>query len=99
MRIVSAQRPKGAAVSRSVLRPRSIAASPRRATNVTLPESLLRDAREMDINLSQACERGLAAAVAEGRRHRWLVENREAMEDWNRHVAEHGLPLAAYRRF
>lgn len=71
----------------------------RRATNVTLPETLLRDAREMGINLSQACERGLVAAVAEQRRQRWLEENREAMDAWNGHVAEHGLPLAAYRQF
>ena len=71
----------------------------RRATNVTLPETLLRDAREMGINLSQACERGLAGAVAEERRRRWLQENREAMDAWNDHVAQRGLPLAAYRQF
>ena len=73
--------------------------SQRRATNVTLPETLLHDAREMGINLSQACEHGLAQAVAEKRRHRWLEENREAMDAWNGHVAQHGLPLAAYRQF
>lgn len=73
--------------------------SPRRATNVTLPETLLRDAREMGINLSQACEHGLAQAVAEKRRQRWLEENQQAVEAWNGHVAQHGLPLAAYRQF
>ncbi len=51
----------------------------------------------MGVNLSQACERGLA--VAEGRRERWLAENRDAMNACNTHVAEHSLPLAAYRRF
>ena len=71
----------------------------RRATNVTLPEALLREARSLGINLSQACEHGLAAAVAEHRRARWLEENRDAIEAWNEHVAEHGLPLAAYRQF
>lgn len=74
-------------------------ASPRRATNVTLPETLLHDARDMGINLSQACERGLAAEVADARRQRWLKENRGAMDAWNGHVAEHGLPLAAFRQF
>lgn len=74
-------------------------ASPRRATNVTLPETLLRDARDMGINLSHACERGLAAEVADARRQRWLEENRGAMDAWNGHVAEHGLPLAAFRQF
>jgi antitoxin CcdA len=74
-------------------------AMPRRATNVTLPESLLRDAKEMGINLSQACERGLATEVADIRRQRWLAENRDAIEAWNEHVAAHGLPLASFRQF
>ncbi len=73
--------------------------SPRRATNVTLPEALLQDALELGVSLSQACERGVATAVAEARRQRWLEENREAMDAWNEHVAEHGLPLDAYRQF
>ena len=51
------------------------------------------------INLLQACKHGLAQALAEKRRRRWLEENREAMDGWNGHVAHHGLPLAAYRRF
>ena len=82
--------------------PRSTApstAASRRATNVTLPEALLYEARALRINLSQACERGLAAEVATRRRDRWLQENSAAIEAWNDHVAEHGLPLAAYRQF
>jgi post-segregation antitoxin (ccd killing protein) len=34
-----------------------------RTTNVTLPEGLLREARDLDINLSAACERGLPLAA------------------------------------
>lgn len=71
----------------------------RRATNVTLPEALLREARELDINLSQACERGLVAAVAEVKAERWLRENRAAMEAWNDHIERHGLPLSEFRQF
>jgi antitoxin CcdA len=77
--------------------PTSTSTSPRRATNVTLPEALLREARALDINLSQACERGLAAEVAATRRRRWIEENRAAMEAWNEHVAAKGLPLPADR--
>ena len=73
--------------------------SPRRPTNVTLPETLLQEARAMGVNLSQACERGLAAAVAERRRECWFAENKEAIDSWNSYVAEHGLPLASYRQF
>lgn len=71
----------------------------RRATNVTLPDTLLREARAMDINVSQACERGLAEAVAERRREQWQAENRAAIEAWNRQVETDGLPLADYRTF
>lgn len=71
----------------------------RQATNVTLPGSLIRDAKELGINLSQACERGLSAEVAAVRRQRWLDDNREAMAAWNDYVADHDLPLAAYRQF
>lgn len=74
-------------------------ASPRRATNVTLPETLLQDAREMGINLSQACERGLAAEVVDAHRQRWLKENKDAMDAWNDHITKCGLPLAAFRQF
>ena len=71
----------------------------RRATNVTLPETLLAEARAAGINVSQACERGLVSALAEARRQRWLDENRDAIANWNSYVAEHGLPLARFRQF
>lgn len=71
----------------------------RRATNITLPEALLREAKALKVNMSQACERGLAAEVARARQEAWLVENRAAMEAWNEHVEQHGLPLAEYRQF
>ena len=71
----------------------------RRATNVTIPDSLLQEAKALKINVSQACERGLSAAVAEARAQKFLTENREAMDAWNAHVERHGLPLAAHRQF
>ncbi|HET9148809.1 MAG TPA: type II toxin-antitoxin system CcdA family antitoxin [Acetobacteraceae bacterium] len=73
--------------------------APRRATNITLSEGLLREARELEINVSQACERGLAAEVAQTRAQRWLRENRAAMDAWNDYVERHGLPLAEFRQF
>lgn len=76
----------------------NVSAGPWRATNVTLPEVLLRDPKEMGINPSQACGRGLAAEVVDTRR-RWLEENQDAMDAWNGYVAEHGLPLDGFRQF
>jgi antitoxin CcdA len=71
----------------------------RLATNVTLPESLLREARELEINLSQACEQGLAVSVAETKAQRWRAANRAAVEAWNHYVEQNGLPLANFRQF
>ena len=71
----------------------------RKPTNVTLPGELLRDARALGINVSQACERGVAAEVAAVRRERWLTENGEAIKEYDAQVAERGMTLQAYRRF
>lgn len=71
----------------------------RRATNVTLPADLLREARELEINFSQACEKGLIEAVRAARQQRWLAENQQAIDAWNAHVDAHLLPLASFRQF
>jgi antitoxin CcdA len=71
----------------------------RRATNVTLPDALLREARDLEVNLSQACEAGLTAEVAAAKARRWLAENQAALEAWNEHVERHGLPLSEFRSF
>jgi post-segregation antitoxin (ccd killing protein) len=55
--------------------------------------------RALDINLSQASEQGLAAAVTAARTRRWLADNRAAMESWNECVEQYSLPLAAFRQF
>lgn len=78
---------------------RAAKSSPKRATNISLPADLIGAARELDVNISQACEKGLQEAVAKTRAERWIEENREAIEFWNRYVEEHGLPLARYRQF
>jgi antitoxin CcdA len=71
----------------------------KRATNVSLNADLLEAAKEHDINVSKACERGLADEVAAARSARWLGENKEAIESWNDYVGKNGLPLAKYRQF
>jgi antitoxin CcdA len=60
---------------------------------------LLAEARELGVSLSKACERGLAATVAEARAQKWLHDNRAAIEAWNDHVETNGLPLAEFRHF
>lgn len=71
----------------------------RKATNVTLGETLLAEAKSLNINISQAAEAGLARAVAERRAELWLAENRDALDSSNAYVEANGLPLARYRGF
>lgn len=74
-------------------------AAPKRATNVSLPSSLIEEARRLNVNISQACERGLEDEVRKALREAWLDENREAIQASNAWVEKHGLPLAKYRQF
>ncbi len=71
----------------------------RRATNVTLPEALVAMAKVLGVNISQASEAGLAAAVKKAREKKWLEENKAAIEEYNRYIEEHGLTLEEYRTF
>jgi antitoxin CcdA len=73
------------------------AASPRKATNVTLSEPLLAEAKTLGISVSQAAEAGVAQAVAKKRAEIWARENHEALQSSNAYVEQHGLPLAKYR--
>jgi antitoxin CcdA len=75
------------------------ASARKRPTNVSLNPSLVQDARELGVNVSQACEQGLEDEVRKAREAAWLEANADAIEAWNRYVEEHGLPLARYRQF
>lgn len=78
---------------------RRVAQAPKKATNISVAESLLVEAKSLHINVSQAAEAGLMMAVAEKRAARWLEENRKAIESSNAFVEKHGLPLDGYRMF
>jgi antitoxin CcdA len=71
----------------------------RRPTNLSLDARLVEEARELGINLSRASEDALAREVKAERERRFKEENREAFEEYNRFIAEHGLPLERYRLF
>jgi antitoxin CcdA len=65
--------------------------APKKAVNVSINSDLLRQAREMKINLSQALEAQLERLLREERARRWREENREAIEEYRRYVDEHGV--------
>ncbi|MGB2903380.1 MAG: type II toxin-antitoxin system CcdA family antitoxin [Candidatus Dechloromonas phosphoritropha] len=76
-----------------------VSEKPRKATNVSISEALLVEAKALKINVSKAAESGLLLALAEKRAELWLVENRAALDSSNAYVEQHGLPLAQYREF
>lgn len=71
----------------------------RRPTNVSLAAGLIEEARQLEINISQACEKGLAAEVKKAREEKWIADNWEAIQSSNDYIRKHGLPLAKYRLF
>lgn len=73
--------------------------APKKPTNLTLDQGLVREARSFGVNLSQAAEAGLRRAVSEAKAEAWKRENAKAMEGVNRWVEENGLPLEEYRLF
>ncbi len=71
----------------------------RRPTNVTLPVELVAEAKALQINVSQACESGLARAVMGARRLRWLEDNKGAIEAHNAMIERDGPMLDEFRQF
>lgn len=73
--------------------------SAKKATNVTLTEGLLSEAKTLQINVSSAAEDGLRRAVAQKRATLWLDANRLAIDSSNQFVEHNGLPLSSHRQF
>lgn len=72
---------------------------PKRATNVSLSERLVAEARALNINVSRACKSGLETAVRQARAERWHADNSAGFEAWNAYVERNGVPLAKFRKF
>lgn len=71
----------------------------RKPTNITLPQQLLERARQLDINVSRASERGIRDEIREVEARRWAEENAELVAAYTNMVKRDGLPLAKYRTF
>jgi antitoxin CcdA len=67
--------------------------------SVSISESLIDQASELQINLSEAAEAGVTKAISDKRAALWLLENSQAIDSWNSYVDRNGLPLAKYRSF
>jgi antitoxin CcdA len=74
-------------------------AAPKKATNLSINADLLRQAKELNINISQAVEQHLAGLVREGRRQQWLVENNGAINEYNQRIESQGVFSDSLRQF
>lgn len=63
----------------------------KKACNVSINEDLLRQARELGVNLSQTLEAQLEKLVREAKAKQWAEENREAIESQTRWIEKHGM--------
>lgn len=71
----------------------------KKATNVSINQGLLEEAKSLDINLSSTLEKALDEAVRARKRELWLEANREAIAAYNEHVREHGVWSDGLRGF
>jgi|SRR6185312_13364090 len=72
---------------------------PKRAVNVSVDAEILKAAKEMKINLSQAFEATLRSLTKEERIRRFSEENREAIESYNRFIEKNGIWSKKYRKW
>jgi len=70
----------------------------KRATNVSINQGLLEEAKALEINLSATLEKALEAEVRARKREKWLAENREAIAAYNAHVEGHGVFSPMFRK-
>jgi len=73
--------------------------SPKKATNLTLNVKALEAAREMGMNVSQVLDTFLQEEVRRRYREKWLVENQEAIAEYNERVKREGVFSDGLRSF
>ncbi len=65
--------------------------APKKAVNLSINSDLLRQARELGVNLSKTLESQLEQLIRAERARRWQEENRQAIEAHNRFVEKYGI--------
>ncbi len=73
--------------------------APKKPTNVSLNQDLVRVAKAHGLNVSRIAETALAEAVREKARQAWIEDNAEAVERYNDRVRSRGAFSDALRRF
>jgi len=71
----------------------------KKSANLSINSDLLRQAKLLNINLSQALEQHLTEIVRQEKRRQWLEENQGALEEYNRRIESHGTFSDGLRKF
>ena len=71
----------------------------KKATNITLSADVLAEAKALNINISQACDRFLRDLIRGEKERRWQQEHAEFIEAYNRSLEQDGLPLDEWQSF
>jgi antitoxin CcdA len=78
---------------------RAASGGDKKPVNLRVSEDLLKAAKAAGLNLSQTLEQALAESLKQIERDRWLAENREAIESYNRYVEKYGVFSDGLRQF
>jgi antitoxin CcdA len=71
----------------------------KKATNLSVNESLLRKAKLLKINMSALLEEALVKAVIAKEQEQWLAENQVAIEAYNKRIESQGVFSDGLRSF
>ncbi len=72
---------------------------PKVATNLSARADIVREAKELGLNLSEVFESAVAEAIRRRRRELWLEENKEAIDSYNARVERDGIFGDDWRKF
>ncbi|BDU73352.1 type II toxin-antitoxin system CcdA family antitoxin [Mesoterricola silvestris] len=73
--------------------------APKRPVNLSLNSDLLRLGKELGLNLSSLAEQAIAQAIRAHLAEKWLGENRDAIQAYNRRVEAQGVFSDGARTF
>lgn len=76
-----------------------ITTSAKRSVNLTVNDTLIKEAKALEINMSREFEIHLASLVRQRKNEKWLAENMEALDAYNAHIERDGVFSDGLRSF
>jgi antitoxin CcdA len=79
--------------------PENPGAAGKKHVNLSLDGNLLKQGKDLGLNLSAIAETAIAQAIRTALSQRWLEENAEAIQGYNKRVDAHGVFSDGIRTF